>query len=114
MMLTGRLIGPVLGPDVKEGRGSLDTTGDGLAWELRKGFRRHSGLVEWDRVTKWEVGLQQTGSDAACVVFVTYGPDNGFLGLHLPADPTGADSVRKLTNDAAEYLREGVVVEPAE
>lgn len=94
---------------MKDGKGSLDATAAGLAWRLRKGLRTHSGVIDWDRVTKWEAGLQRMGSDSAYVVFVSYGPENGFLGLHLPAVESGAESIRQLTNAAAEYLREAVV-----
>lgn len=109
LMVTGRLIGPVLGTGALDGRGGLEATSDGLAWELRKGFRKRSGLVEWARITKWEAGLQRIGRDSASVAFVSYGPEKGFLGLVKAATPLGSASIRQLTADAVPYLPDGVV-----
>jgi len=108
-MTVGRLLGPVLGPEAVEGPGSLVVTPEGLAWEFRRGFRKRSGVVSWDRIVKWEAGLQQLGRDSAWVAFVSYGPEKGFLGLHCSGTQQGSDEIRVLTAAASEHLPAGVV-----
>jgi hypothetical protein len=87
-----------------DGNGSLVAVPDGLAWELKKGFRKHSGLVAWDRITKWEAGLQGRAW-VAFVSFVTHGPEQGFLGLHTHT----AAPIKELTDFAAQHLGDGIV-----
>jgi hypothetical protein len=78
MTVTGDLIGPVLGPLCRKGKGTVASDEAGIAWTMRQGFGKQnvlSGLVPWSAVTRFELG-RTTPRVAALSVTYQNGPAN--------------------------------------
>ena len=104
--VAGQVIGPVLGPTAKNGKGALTVTPDGLAWTFRRGFRNLGGVVPWNLITSWESGLAVMAANSrAYVVYVAYENEPlGHISLMLSVRPAHAELVRTLHEAAEAYL----------
>jgi hypothetical protein len=110
VIVSGKMIGPVLGRGQLSGTGHLSVVPSGLGWRLQKTLSLRSGVIAWDRITKWKAELHQVGADEpAWAALVTYGPEKGFLCLRDTDAAHGEKAIQELTAAAAEYLSPGVV-----
>jgi hypothetical protein len=98
MWISGQVvIGPVDGDPTLRGFGFLGPTPRGLKWKLRQGFRRHTGLIKWSRITKWEAGEV----DRLWIAYAEFGSEEVAL---IPPSPRGEQDVRRLTAEAEKFL----------
>lgn len=83
MTASGQLIGPVLGPSCKNGKGVITSDKDGITWSMRHGLGKNKmldGVIPWSAVTRFALGRT-----APAVAMLTLSYQNG------PAnDPAGS------------------------